>query len=233
MTAISPVRFFTVVPLHSRYMLLALGVVGLSGVVMVASDPAKGASALGPVALMQMFAASSGFSLPARRGHLDLLFTGGASRLSIALAHLGVSVLPGILVWVIVGIVEMMAGRTTAPQAFASGTVVAFVAISVLAWALTVRAPRLSGAIAWMLGIAVWFVGWSDGRSAVAGARHESADYLTRAVLVTLYPFVLLGTRLSNGSWVQALPVVVLAAALGLSAVIWILRTDVPLEAAQ
>jgi hypothetical protein len=230
---ISALRFFAIAPLHSRYMLLALAAVLVSGIVMLVVDPAKGADALAPLALLQMLAASSGFAVAARRGHLDLLLTAGPGRVNVALAHLGLSVLPGIFVWCALGIVEMLVARTVRPSAFASGSVVSVCVVSALAWALTVRLPRLSGGIAWLLGIAMWIVGWSGGPAIINAASEGATGMFTRAVVVTLCPFVLLGKRLSGSEMLLVLPAVTLASALAVSAVTWIVRMDVPLESAQ
>ena len=229
---ISALRFFIVAPLHSRYMWVAMVAVLVSGIAMLVVDPAKGADVLGPLALLQMFAASSGFAVAARRGHLDLLLTAGPGRTTVAVTHLALSVLPGLLVWCALGVVEMLVGRTLSPLAFTQGSVVALCSISALAWAMTVRLPRLSGGIAWLLGIAVWVVGWSGGPTVMAAAS-ERTDTVTRAVVVTVCPFVLLGKRLPVSEMVLVLPVVVLALALTAAAVIWIVRMDVPLESAQ
>lgn len=204
--------------LHSPFMLLALVIAAGSGLTIVVLNPSRGAEALGPLALVQMFAASSGFAVPARRGHLDLLLTGGTPRWLIALTHFAVSVVPGLLAWIVVTAVEMAVGRTLAPKGLSSGTIVAFAVISALAWALTVRLPRLSGAIAWLLAMAVWFVGAPD---------------VPAALVVMLCPFVLLGGRLAGDQLDAALPIVAVAALLTAFAMTWIVRTDVPLESAQ
>lgn len=228
---ISPLRFFIVSPLHSRYMWVAMLAVLLWGAAMLCVDPAKGAHVLGPLALLQTLAASSGFAVAARRGHLDLLLTAGASRHAVALTHLAVSVLPGLLVWCTLGMVEIVVGRTMRPLAFTSGSAVALCAASVLAWALTVHLPRFGGGIAWLLGIAMYVVGWSDGAALTAGAGEEGG--LTRAFVVTMCPFVLLGRRLSAHDVLVAAPIVALAALLTAGAVVAIVRMDVPLESAQ
>ena len=231
---ISPLRFFTIAPLHSPYMLVALAAVLLSGILMLVIDPAKGADALAPLALLQMLAASSGFAVAARRGHLDLLLTAGPGRVTIALTHLALSIMPGALVWLMLGFVEMLVDRTLRPRAFTSGTIVSFAAISALAWAMTVRLPRLSGGIAWLLGIAVWIVGWSGGAAtALATVHAETTHPLTRAAVVTLCPFLLLGRRLAWDQALTVLPVMALAGVLAASAVVWISHMDVPLESAQ
>jgi hypothetical protein len=230
---ISALHFFAIAPLHSRYMLLALAAVLVSGIGMLIVDPGKGADALTPLALLQMLAASSGFAVAARRGHLDLLLTAGPARVNVALAHLGLSILPGMLVWWALGLVEMLVARTVRPLAFASGSVVSLCVISALAWALTVRLPRLSGGIAWLLGIAMWIVGWSGGSVVIEAVNEGRTSAFTHAVVVTLCPFMLIGKRLSGGEAVLVLPSIALALVLSAYAVNWIVRMDVPLESAQ
>ena len=230
---ISALRFFTIARLHSPYMLLALGAVLLSGIGMLIVDPARGADALAPLALLQMLAASSGFGVAARRGHFDLLLTAGPRRVNVALAHLGLSILPGIIVWIALGVVEMLVRGTLRPLSFASGSVVAVWVVSAASWALTARLPRLSGGIAWLLGIAIWIVGWSGGSAVMAHVNEGGADGVMRVLIITLCPFVLVGKRLSAGDAASALPALILATVLTAGAVTWIARMDVPLESAQ
>jgi hypothetical protein len=229
---ISALRFFLVSPIHSRYMLVAMAAVLGSGAVMLLADPEKGADVLGPLALLQMLAASSGFAVAARRGHMDLLLTAGPTRSIVAVTHLALSVVPGLVVWCTLGLLEMVAAKTLSPLAFTSGSVVAFVAISTLAWSWSVRLPRLTGGIAWLLGIATSMVGWSGGPVALAAAA-GGTDLVTRALVAAVCPLVLLGRRLAGDDLVVAVPVLLLAAACTTGAVIDIVRMDVPLESAQ
>src|SRR5258705_3172966 len=103
-------RFFRVVQLHSAYMLIGLAALGVFGVAEFAMDPGRGMDVAVPVMLLQMFAVSSGFSVPARRGHFDALLTGGSSRLQVALTHWLVSIAPGISVWLVLGLCERAFG---------------------------------------------------------------------------------------------------------------------------
>jgi hypothetical protein len=233
MTVIAPLRFLRVVPLHSPYMLLALAAVGLSSMAMIALDPTMGEDAIAPVALLQMFAASSGFAVPARRGHFDLLLTGGATRLRIAAAHLAVSVLPGVALWLVLGLAGMAAARTIAPRAFAPGTVFAMLVISVLAWAVTVPLPRLSGGIAWLLLIALALVGWLEWRALVTAAGTGTLDPVTLAAMYLVCPLLLVGQRLTSMQAAALVPGAVIAAAACAAAIWWITRMDVALESAQ
>lgn len=233
MTMIAPLRFLRVVPLQSPYMLLALAAVGLSSAAMIALDPTMGEDAIAPVALLQMFAASSGFAVPARRGHFDLLLTGGAPRLRIATAHLAVSILPGVALWLALGLAEMAAARTLTPRAFAPGTVFAMFMVSVLAWAITVPLPRLSGGIAWLLLIALALVGWLEWRSLVTAAGTGTLDPATLAAMYLVCPLLLVGQRLGPVQAAALVPGVLVATGAAAAAVWWITRMDVPLESAQ
>jgi hypothetical protein len=233
MTVIAPLRFLRVVPLHSPYMLLALAGVGVSSAAMIALDPGMGEDAIAPVALLQMFSASSGFAVPARRGHFDLLLTGGATRLRVAVAHLAVSILPGLALWVALGAMEMAAARTLTPRAFASGTVFAMFVISMLAWALTVPLPRLSGGIAWLLLIALALVGWLEWRALVTAAGAGTLDAGTLAAVYLLCPLLLVGHSVGSSHLVTLVPGAAVASIAGAIGIWWIARMDVPLESAQ
>jgi hypothetical protein len=215
---IGAARYFTTVGLQSTYLLFVMGAVTVSGVALLVSDSSKGAEAIGPLALVQMFAAASGFSVPARRGHFDLLLTGGATRSSIALTHLALSVVPGLVMWLVMGIVEMVSAATLAPKAFASGTIALFMLVSGPAWALTIGFPRLSGAIGWLLAMALWRAAGFDDQGAFSNV---------------LCPFVLIGRPLVGDLANTAVAAVLVSTCLPIAAVMWIVRMDVPLESAQ
>src|SRR2546428_3355733 len=148
---IRPLRFFRVVFLHSPYLLVGLALVGILGIVTVSLDHAEGTYALTPVLLLQMFAVSSGFQVPARRGHFDLLLSGGSTRILIALTHWALSALPGFAVWVVVGLVELVLSEGVHARAFSPGSAAALLLVSALAWALPVPPPRLSGGGVWVV----------------------------------------------------------------------------------
>lgn len=231
-TRITPLEFFAVVPLHSPYMLLALLSVGVLGTVTLVLDPSMSEQAIVPVVLLQMFAASTGFAVPARRGHLDLLLTGGATRVQVALTHLAISVLPGVVVWLALALVEAVVAATPAPRALFSGTLFAIATVSTLAWAVTVPLPRLSGGIGWLTALAIALAGSFEWRAILLSLR-ETPDPLVAAAIYLGCPFLLIGARFDPSTFPSA------AAALGIAlfacacAVAWIARMDVPLEAAQ
>src|SRR5688572_29085208 len=104
-------HFFLVVPPMPLLMLGAFAVVTVAAVVVILIDPTRAAGALTPILLLQLFACASGFDVPARRGHFDLLLTHGVPRRLIVVGHWGASALPGVLSWLVVAMVaEVWAG---------------------------------------------------------------------------------------------------------------------------
>ena len=110
------VRFFHVVPPVPPMMTGTFAVLTLAAAIAIIGDLQAAAGALVPVLLLQVFAASSGFTLPARRGHYDLLFTRANSRTSIALMHWASSIGTGITSWLALAMLEFVVSagaRTT------------------------------------------------------------------------------------------------------------------------
>src|SRR5687767_11207779 len=102
------IRFFWMVAPVPRLMVQAMVGVGALAAVLLVVDRERSARALVPLLLLQVFAASSGFMVPARRGHYDLLLTGGYSRMHVAAVHWVVSVLPGVVVWLAVAALDLV-----------------------------------------------------------------------------------------------------------------------------
>ena len=80
MTVPSSARFFMMSGLHPPHALLILGFVVSVGVWTTVLSPAELDSALAMVLFIQMFLASTGFLVPARRGHFGSHREGGARR---------------------------------------------------------------------------------------------------------------------------------------------------------
>ena len=216
-------RFFIIVPVVPPAMLVGFGTATLIGAGVLVIDVERGFQAVAPVLLLQLFAAASGFVVPARRGHFDLLLTRGDSRLSIAAMHWAMSVLPGTLSWVVLAVTEWICGGSslTAP-----GSLLALVIVSTMPWSVTVPLPRLTGAILWLLVFALTAAalpGQSESASSLSGGFRLHADDL-------LLPWALLG-RDPHPSGI-ALVVACISAAM-LSAFTGIHRMDVPLESGQ
>src|SRR4029453_3267579 len=145
------VRFFLIVPPVPSMMAGTFVVLTIAGGAAIVSDRTRAPGALVPILVLQSLAASSGFSLPARRGHYDLLFTRGSSRTRIALVHWAMSILPGVASWLVLALVELVVSAGSGKRLLASGTCVAVCVVSTLPWAVTVALPRFSGGIGWLL----------------------------------------------------------------------------------
>jgi hypothetical protein len=193
-------------------MLVAFGVAALVGGAALMMNAQHGLEAAAPVLLLQLFAAASGFMVPARRGYFDLLLTQGDSRIAIAAMHWAMSVVPGILSWSVLAAIERICGGSSL---VAPGTLLALFVVSTMPWSVTVPLPRLSGAIVWLLVFAL--------ASAALPGRNMSAASL-------LLPWALLGT---NPHPFAAAIVVACVTGAMVAAFAWINRMDVPLESGQ
>jgi hypothetical protein len=217
--SIYPLRFFRVVTTQPSLIVWTFVVVACVGVVSIVREPASGAAAMAPVLLLQLFAASSGFEVPARRGHYDLLLTSGHHRVWIALAHWATSIAPGVVVWLALALLES-AVSLRAGALLTSGTVSAMALVSTLPWAITVRLPRFSGGIGWLLALAITTSVWP-------------AMDLSSAWGLLLYPAGLVGRTIGVENVLVAGPGIVLALGAMVTACRWVARAAVPLEAAQ
>src|SRR5687767_5084899 len=149
--SISPLRFFRVVPTQPMLIVWTFMVVMAVGSMALVYEPSRSGDLMRPVLLLQLFAASSGFEVPARRGHYDLLLTSGHRRIWVALVHWTTSIAPGVLAWLVLAAVEVAARRGADTKLLASGTCAAMGLVSTMPWAITVRLPRFSGGIGWLL----------------------------------------------------------------------------------
>lgn len=226
-------RFFAVVSPLPGLMTATFAAVGaVTGLALVV-EPARSAATVTPVLVLQVFAVASGFAVPARRGHYDLLLTRGIPWWQAAVVHWVMSALPGLCAWIVLGAIELIASAGARSEIFAGGTCAAMFVASALPWALTVALPRFAGAIGWLLVVVVitslapaawppWFgpaSGWDD--------------RALQAVWFLIYPPAMLGREFTGATAVTALPAVVLAASAVAAAVCWIHRMGVRLESAQ
>lgn len=225
-------HFFRVVPPVSSMMTMTFVVMTTLAAGVIVGHPDRAAGALTPVLLLQLFATSSGFFVPARRGHYDLLLTRGGSRTLVALTHWATSAAPGVASWLVLAIVELVATAGTRATLLASGTCLAVALLSTLPWALTVSLPRFSGGIGWLL---VLVTTASTSTRPVIDWRGESmlAGSWWPAWSLLIYPVAVVGQRLDTPQLAAAAPAFALAACAMASACRWIARADVPLEAAQ
>jgi hypothetical protein len=184
-----------------------------------------------PVLLLQLFAVSSGFEVPARRGHYDLLLTSGHPRVWMAVVHWATSAAPGAVAWLVLAAGERAAGAGHL-NLLTSGTLTAMGLVSTLPWAINVRLPRFAGGIGWLLALALSSHVWSP--AAPAGLPGPGVGQLIwPAWTVLVYPAGLVGRDLDVSQGVIAAPAIILAAGAMAAACLWVSRASVPLEAAQ
>ena len=205
-------RFFIVVPVVPPAMLVAFGVATLVGGGALVMNVQHGLTAAAPVVLLQLFAAASGFMVPARRGYYDLLLTRGDNRLAIAAIHWAMSAFPGVLSWFVLAAIERVYGGTSL---VAPGTLLALLVVSTMPWSVTVPLPRLSGAIIWLLVFAL-------ATAALPGRISSAGSWVL--------PWPLLGTN--PHPLATAIVVICISGAMA-AAFAWINRMDVPLESGQ
>ena len=229
------VRFFLVVPPMPLLMIGALLVAtGVSGAVIVV-EPSRASGALTPILLLQLFACSSGFDVPARRGHYDLLLTHGEARRRVIVAHWAASALPGVLCWLLLAILGYTTNSGDSRTAlFNRGTLAAIILVSTIPWATTSRLPRFSGAIGWLLVVALLSLAAPRMLAIDLSASFEGRnEWLQATWAVLVYPPLLVGQSLGGRETLVVLPGLLFALA-GLLVAIWsINRRDIPLEAAQ
>jgi hypothetical protein len=203
-------RFFVVVPVVPGALLAGFALATVMGMVALALDVGNAGRIVAPVLLLQLFAAASGFRIPARRGHYDLLLTSGVDRSVILLVHWAMSAGPGLLSWFMLILAERVNGGRTLTQ---PEVVAAALFVPTTAWALTVPLPRMSGAILWLLGLAL------------AATAQLPTD--PRAAHLLLWPVAL---RADDDMLAGCLAVAVAGLIVALA---WIRNADFPLEPGQ
>ena len=229
------VRFFIVVPPVPLLMLGALAVATLVSGLVIVVDPSRAPGALTPILLLQLFACSSGFDVPARRGHFDLLLTHGESRRRVIVVHWAASVLPGVICWLTLAVLcVFITGGDRRTVLLNAGTVTAVCLVSTIGWATTVRLPRFSGAIGWLLIVSTASLAAPGLLSVGPSTPVDDPIAWTRAAgAVLAYPPLLIGHNLNPQNVSIVLPAVLFAAVALFTACRSLSRRDIPLEAAQ
>lgn len=230
MRLLSAIRFMRLVPPLPSLLVTACISVTVIGSAALAAGTVRGRDAMTPLLVLQLFAASSGFATYARRGHYDVLLTGGTGRLRCAVAQWGMAVMPGLAGWLTLAACDALVMRNV-PDVLTAGPAVAMVVVSTVPWALTVGLPRFSAAIGWVLvcAVTVTLAPWvADPQDIPAGRARATA---------TAAGFLLFPTRLAERGYAlapldAAIPTGVAVASMAI-AFAWIGRRDFPLESGQ
>lgn len=192
------VRFFTVVGQSPPYGLVVLGIVTAIGLATIGLNPAELDSALGLVLFVQMFLASSGFVVTARRGHFDPMLVHGSERGTALIVQWCASIAPGAIAWAIVAGVGYEQGSPAAWSAIAGSRLAAFLIVSALAWVLGFRLPRGAGGALWM-GLLIVMLLRHVELVAPAATRNTPLVVLRTMGAVLVCPYLLLGTHAQIG----------------------------------
>ena len=218
------VRFFALVRQCPSYGLFVLFIVIVLGVVTIELNPAELDSALGMVLFVQMFLASSGFAVAARRGHFDPILVHGSERAPVLACQWVASAAPGAIAWAIVAGFGYAWSSPAAWSALTGGRLAAFLIVSAVAWVVGFMVPRGGGGALWMGALLVLLLRHAD--LAPPGAAQDSAIAIVRtggALLVC--PFLLLGTHGQIG-----LPAVAAACAAAAALLFTTIRLGVRLD---
>ena len=228
---IETLRFFRVVGLLHPMMVLAFGVALAVATATLFVTGVYAASSFPPLFLLQALASSTGFLAPARRGHYDLLLTGGHHRIWIGIVHWAVSIAPGVVGWLALAAGEWaISGRTAI--SLAPGTVAGMFLISTLPWAATVVLPRLGGGLTWLtVVVLVMSVISQSGRDPLVMA--ESSGPIGRTAAVLICPWFLVGRGLTGSDVIAEAAAIAIGAVSVAGGLYWIQRADIPLETAQ
>jgi len=188
------VKFFLVLRPYPTYGLAVLAVVAILAVISIELNPAELDSGLGLILFVQMFLASSGFLVTARRGHFDPVLGCGATRTRALAAHWCASIAPGALAWVAVSATAWVSGSEAALSALAGSRLLAFVIVSAVAWASGFALPRGGAGALWMGVLVLLLLRHAELLTPASGQASPWA-ILRTAGAILVCPFLLLGPR--------------------------------------
>jgi hypothetical protein len=192
----SSVRFFAAMRLHPPYALAILAMVVVIGIWTTLVSPAELDSGLGMVLFVQMFLASSGFLVRARRGHFDPLLVGGGDRVATVASHWIVSIAPGLAAWLCLAGAGAIVGSPAASSAFVGARAAAFLIVSALAWTAGFTLPRGAAGLLWAAALLGLLLRGTELLPPAATVPVSSAMALRHALTLLVCPFLLIGNQL-------------------------------------
>lgn len=227
------IRFFRVVPPVPPLVVALFAITSGATSVLIVTDQSRATAALTPVLVLQIFAASSGFIVPARRGYYDLLLTRVGGRIRVLLMHWMASVIPGVSSVFVLACVEMVVTANARPATLSSGTLAALWLVSCIPWAVTTVLLRFAGGLGWVVVLAATMAFLSSNQSDFVRILETSEPSYSSAFVFLVYPMGLAGQHLTPSQLLTVGPGLG-AATLAVAAVCaWLHRTDIRLEAAQ
>jgi hypothetical protein len=208
MTLPSHGRFFAVIGLHPPYALLILAAVVGMGIWTTSLSPGELDSGLGVLLFTQMFLASTGFLVRARRGHFDPLLIGKGDRTAAVIWHWIVSIAPGIAGWVCLAGAGYFLGSPAALSAFVGGRAVALFIVSALAWTAGFTLARGAAGVVWLAALLAIMVRRTDLLPPASMLSASTGTVLRHAATLVLCPFLLVGNHVlvaPDAVWMAAL----------------------------
>ena len=191
----SPARFFAAMRLHPPYALAILAMVVGIGIWTTTVSPAELDSGLGMVLFVQMFLASSGFLVRARRGHFDPLLVGGGDRIATVAWHWIVSIAPGVAAWVCLAGTGYILGSPDVWSALVGGRAAALFIVSAVAWTAGFALPRSAAGVVWAAVLLGLLVRGADLLAPVSAVPGSSAIAFGHALTLLVCPFLLIGNH--------------------------------------
>jgi hypothetical protein len=195
MKALWPARFFAVVRLHPPYTLAILAAIVGVGLWTTSTSPGELDSGLGMLLFVQMFLASSGFLVRARRGHFDPLLLGAGDRTSALVWHWLVSIAPGVAGWTCLAGAGYVMGSPAAVSAFVGVRAVALFIVSALAWTAGFALTRGAAGVMWMAALLGLLVRHAELLGTASTLATSSGIVLRHAAALMICPFLLVGNR--------------------------------------
>ena len=206
--SLSVPRFLALVGLHPPYAMVMLAAIVGIGLWTTTVSPGELDSGLGMVLFAQMFLASTGFLVRARRGHFDPLLLGAGDRTRALVWHWLVSIAPGVAGWTCLAVAGYFMGSPAAVSAFAGGRAAALFIVSALAWTAGFALTRGAAGVVWMAALLGLLVRHAELLAPVPSLATTGDTVLRHAATLMLCPFLLIGNRLvvaSGAVWAAAL----------------------------
>ena len=150
MTVPEILRFFTAVSPPARVLVVVLGVLVAAAGAIETVHAGSSDWVLASIAIVQLFAAATGFHRHATRGYYDPILREG-TRARLALVHFAVSAGPGVAAWIATGAAQSLAARSFAVPAFRASGWVTLLLVSAAPWAASVRLSRFALGVLWLL----------------------------------------------------------------------------------
>jgi hypothetical protein len=194
-TRVHPMRYFSVIGLHPAYALVVLAAIAALGLVTVWLDAGELDSGLGMILFVQMFLASSGFAVRARRGHFDPVLTVASDRTSVVIFHWIASILPGLLAWILLAAAGWLLESPVAQSAMAGKRAAALVIVSALAWAAGVMLPRGAAGVLWIGVLLALLLSRAELLPLTMAPGASVGALAQQAAMLVLCPFLLMGSQ--------------------------------------